>query len=239
MRIIVKCIKIFMIGIASIIVLFLITVAINRTLASKWMLELRKKELKTPNPTAYTFNYSLSHVRTSISKKFKGTFRDMVLYGKGTPYGNIDPHYAEDIIEKVGNENDFVLGGSHVLESFTYRTGKRGRYCNMRLQIHLDSISPTETRVEVISHDREIISGYKLGTAHMSFIVPIFQTFDPTTIEEYQVLYNIGKYLEVDMPKVNYPEDLSDQQIFATFCNGVKHRINSTYRPSHLIGNEK
>ncbi|WP_018337935.1 hypothetical protein [Butyricimonas synergistica] len=239
MRIIVKCIKIFMIGIASIIVLFLITVAINRTLASKWMLELRKKELKTPNPTAYTFNYPLLHVRKVIIEKFnKKEFRDMLIHGKGTFFGNID-YCTEGIIDKVGNENDFVLGGSHVLESFTYRTGKRGRYCNMRLQIHLDSISPTETRVEVISHDREIISGYKLGIAHMSFIVPIFQTFDPTTIEEYQVLYNIGKYLGVDMPKVNYPEDLSDQQIFATFCNGVKHRINSTYRPSHLIGNEK
>ncbi|MCK5856203.1 MAG: hypothetical protein KAG64_01870 [Bacteroidales bacterium] len=86
---------------------------------------------------------------------------------------------------------------------------KRGKPCYNRVSyiIHLDSLAPNITRVEVVNIGNEIIVGYKLGitTSYLGFL-PKMQHIQPETVLEYRVLLEIGKRTrEKNMPDLILP----------------------------------
>lgn len=189
--------------------LFAAAWGINLFLAGKLKLEWTKEPMAEKNPTEYVFNHPMGEVKQVIEKNLQSS-RNMDLER------NIDFPVNKIVKEEIGID-DYILYRPCDFESYVYRTGDRGRYYFMALQIHLDSLSEDQTRVKIITHGRSVITGYRPGIAHMSFLIPICQTVEPSTIEEYQVIYKIGRSLGEKMAPVIYPSTLSEETIRKTY----------------------
>jgi hypothetical protein len=114
---------------------------------------------------------------------------------------------TKNLLSKVGNENDAYFNGtdSPVGESKTYLIASQPLIYFADFHIHLNAITASRTRVEIITYDSKVNTGAYAGrTAHgRSFLyVPV----DPTTIEEYEILLRIGLQLGAkDMPPIEVP----------------------------------
>lgn len=159
-----------------------------------------KKKLDTPNLTSYIFNANIEQVKSAIINGFNDYQMGLSLYLKG----DLD-FYNNSIYNVPQNKNDAMLITLPNIDSKIYfRLGKSLPY-SVEFHLHLDSISKSRTKVEVFTLNPEICMwGFVLnwghGYSHMKKV-------PPSTIEEYEILLTIGKYLgETNMPPCNYPK---------------------------------
>ena len=189
------------------------------------MAEKTQIELAQLNPTEYVFEASWKDVKTAARKYLgNGRYRGLILTGfgldaRGEAYKPPLPTYLKEI------ENDyFTLSTSGFeVESFSYRWfGCHGSGTILNMEIHLDSLGLQRTRVRVLMKNYRMKTGFVLGSGH-GYVGPVYESakVTPTMVEEYQVLYKIGKGLGVAdrMPRINYPVGLTRQELEDTYYN--------------------
>ena len=160
-----------------------------------------KKKLDTPNLTSYIFNANIEQVKSAIINGFNDYQMGLSLYLKG----DLD-FYNNSIYNVPQNKNDAMLITLPVINSKIYfRSGKPLPY-SVEFHLHLDSISKSRTKVEVFTLSSEICTGgIPFGDTGHGY--SRMKKVPPSTIEEYEILLTIGKYLgEKNMPPCNYPK---------------------------------
>jgi hypothetical protein len=178
---------------------------------SKYIIE--ERVLPRRNPTTHEFNYPIGKVKEAIEKVRGSKWHDdqklherPVLAWKGT-----ENPFATKIFDDPKNENDaFLCGvglGESVGKSNVYlKDGQQLTYY-ADFQIHLTSISPDQTRVEIKTFDSHVLAGTEW---HPFAVAGIYLVVEPTSVEEYEILLDIGKQLDVlDMPTLIFPDSKS------------------------------
>jgi len=154
------------------------------------------------NPTRYLFKAGLTKTKSAIIRELDGlTFSNMMLAYIDGSYSPLD---TAEIFTQPGNENDFYLfsfdelvGESYSFPGFEYFA------C---FHIHLTIVDENTTMVEVKAIRPRILVGRELLPSLPHFAREyIFNTVEPSTIEEYEILMKIGNGLGTHMPAVKYP----------------------------------
>ena len=158
------------------------------------------------NPVEYTFATNTEQLRKVIIENFDG-----LKYGKIELYYTGGQHHLldYDILNKPENKSDFVIKpmtGKALGNSYVYkRRGKSLPYSAV-FHLHLLKQDSMHTKIVVSTLDPYVIFG-----THLLPTPPHFERdfkikkVEPSTIEEYEILYRIGKSLNQDMPEVKYP----------------------------------
>ncbi len=194
---------------------------------------LQEKLLSRPNPTSYEFDATVNEVKAAIRTAFDKRRdeeakknRNRVWRGGGdaedkrilTMLLQLPPGFlfwkgdadslAKNLLTKPGNENDAYFYGtdSPVGESLVhFRDGQPLIYF-ADFHIHLTSVGPQKTRVEIITYDSSVNTGVRAPWSPARGRTFIYVKVDKTTVEEYQILLGIAEQLGVkDMPKCVIP----------------------------------
>ena len=159
---------------------------------------IQQRQFPQRNPTLYEFDAPLDAVRRALNEargeNWQNTqqpFEGAVLAWKG----NGDP-FAKDALTKPGNQSDAYLHG------MGYAVGKSRVYLKdgqelpyyADFHIHITAISASRTRVEVLTEDSRVEAGTEW---HPFARAGVFVVVPPTSIEEYQILLDMGKALGV------------------------------------------
>ena len=194
-----------------------IIVGVNRMVSSGWMKWLLRERLEVQNPTEYVFNFSKEEVKQAVIERMgNGEYRDMNLSGFG-----YDWLCSQESRFFKGNTDYFVFREQYAF-SFCYRKRNGGRLSCLEMRLYLDSLAPQQTRARMEVTKLEVFTGYGLAVGiHGIGIGPILKDMPATTVEEYQVLYKIGKQLGVTdkMPRINYPIGLTKKELMDTYYN--------------------
>jgi len=167
-----------------------------------------ERPLPKRNLTAYEFNVSIDSVKTAITEARGENWRDNQKLNKK---GNLawekdrDP-FAESIFVKRENENDAYLYGicDAVGESRVYYKDGKGLTYYADFHIHITPINASKTRVEIFTHNSRVLAGTEW---HPFVKAGTWAQVEATSIEEYQILLDIGEQLGVqDMPKITMPD---------------------------------
>jgi len=183
------------------IILLIIAVLILQSCALTFTCKLDRE-----NPTSYIFNKDVEFIKETIKEKLgKKEFKRMSLCYNGKTYCNA---VSGGILKSKSNINDFYLY-SHTNIGRTKKY--RSLFCHSKYEasfhIHIEYIEKDKTRITINTINPEIKVGYefKRGDGH-GFIQPRYKEIKPTTIEEYELLLLIGKYLgEENMPNLILP----------------------------------
>jgi len=113
------------------------------------------------------------------------------------------------IFEKSENQLDLYLSPTDnpaVSYSKVYKKFWKSLEYSAEFQLHFTSINKNETKIEVITHNPEVLYwGFDIFNTGHSYIN--FKKVKPTTIEEYEILLRIGNLAgEKDMPSLKLPE---------------------------------
>lgn len=114
---------------------------------------------------------------------------------------------AKNLLIKPGNENDAYLYGdiSPIGESQVYFKNGQPLIYYADFHIHVTAVSPKKTRVDISTYDSSVAVGVDENWSPRGPSL-IEVDVDPTTIEEYQLLLNIGKQLgAAEMPPLVLP----------------------------------
>lgn len=162
---------------------------------------LPEKRTIIPNPTKYTFSCSKDSVRQTIISelyKYKVTMR---LYFEGSEF----PEEVADIFSRPENKEDFYLYDElpWINESYVYP----GLKYHASFHLHILEIDKGHTEVIVNTLNPRVIIGEELLPSGPHFAKDYkYHDVEPSTIEEYEILFKIGQALNQDMPKVLYPQ---------------------------------
>lgn len=182
---------------------------------------LRTKHLEEKNPTSYVFHVPLTVLRERIIKDFD-TDRSTSINDLGSVqkinriWWNVNT--ANDFFPKEEYQKNFeksencfdicIFPGDNPAVSYSkvYNKFWKPLEYSAEFQLHFTSINEQETKIEVITHNPEVLYfGFDIfGTGH-SYVNT--KKVEPTTIEEYEILLRIGKLVgEKDMPSLKLPE---------------------------------
>jgi hypothetical protein len=194
---------------------------------------LQERILSHPNPTSYEFDAALGDVKEAIKTGYdkwreeqRKKYREKVWKGAGDTkskhlltlalqlsgltqllWKGDGDSLAKGILSKPGNENDaYIYGGdTPVGESEVYFKDGQPLIYYADFHVHLTAASPKMTRVEIHTHDSNVVTGVNEswsphGTSFTSVKV------EATTIEEYEILVGIGEQLGAKgMPPLAVP----------------------------------
>lgn len=167
---------------------------------------LEKKELKKLNPTDFVFPGSLQEVRGAAMIEL-GKMEEFDLYSAEFPSLPFD---TTSIFELPGNSQDLYV---RYADYYVSRNGFNKSFIYPRndyiasYQLHFTSIDSSKTRIAIVTHKPRIILGKAFLPSGPHFVrVPKYADVAPSTIEEYQILYKLGKAMNLHMPEVLYPE---------------------------------
>lgn len=154
-----------------------------------------------PNPTRFVFACNQDSLReVIISKLFK--YKGMDLYFEGSEY----PLEAKEIFTYPENRQDFYLSNVDLpwlKKSYVYP----GLWYNASFHLHINSIDATHTEVIINTINPQVIIGKKILPTFPHFARDYkYEDVEPSTIEEYEILFLIGQELGMDMPAIKYPK---------------------------------
>jgi hypothetical protein len=169
---------------------------------------IQERPLPRRNPTAYEFDAPIDAVKTAINGARGENWRDAQKIHEGgfLAWRNDNSPFTKDVFTKPGNESDAYLYGlgAAVGKSQVYLKDGEELRCYADFHIHLTSITGSRTRVEILTYDARVHAGTEW---HPFARAGIWVGVDPTSIEEYQILLDLGKQLGVqDMPKLITPD---------------------------------
>lgn len=165
------------------------------------------------NPTEYDFPVS------------KQSLFDSLYYGKAKCYYKyFSARFRFDTFTLKGDTIMFayICEYRHQKEfkdydgSFVYRKGDRGKMCDLKFGLVIDSLATDSCRVRIIYMGGVLLTRkFQLAEYSLYREKPI----SSTTIEEYLQLRLIGKRLGIldQMPLVDFPDELSRMQILKTY----------------------
>jgi len=162
-----------------------------------------------PNPTKYTFSCSKDSLRQTIISELYKYKVTMTLYFEGSEFP-MDPKGLEKHFSRPENKEDFFLFDEFspwINESYVYP----GLKYDASFQLHLVEIDKGHTEVIVNTINPRVLIGEEfLPTLPHSAHDYKYHDVEPSTIEEYEILFKIGKAIKEDMPEVKYPEQTAD-----------------------------
>lgn len=200
-----------------------LAVTLNRgVFSSAWLATLTRLEPEMPNATEHVFEATVEEVKEAAWKAFDNDkFRGLCLYGFGC--GIFGKH---DIDKMSTHQDHFVLAGLiHLVESYSYRRGKRGLTVDLTMRIYLDSLAPQRTRARVVVESYLAETGWIIAPGLHFYVGPTPRTRElpPTTIEEHQALRVLGRELGQEVEPTRMPRGLSEKELQDTYYNrGVK-----------------
>ncbi len=172
---------------------------------------LKTKELKEPYPTNHIFNLNIKDLNSSITYLFSTShqlesecYSSLVFY-KYAEISNreikrIIPFAAENLQKKLFSNEFFSTSGNKYdiyLHTFgecwnspLYYAKEKPLKYRAQFRLKLDSISPQRTRITVETEEPRVLKGIS-GIGHSNFVAKEIEV-EPTTIEEYSILYYIG-----------------------------------------------
>lgn len=170
---------------------------------------VEKKIFNEVNPISYVFNWPLEDVKNAIFYGFDDfKYNDLVLCYKGGVFHPLD---TSNIFQQVGNNDDFYLMSRP--SNFFY--GKSRLYSiegkpldyTASFHIHLESVENIQTVVKVVTINPRVAVGTNALPQGPHLVKPIdYMKVAPSTIEEYEILFEIGRILgEKKMPPIKYP----------------------------------
>jgi hypothetical protein len=163
---------------------------------------LPEKRAIVPNPTRYIFNRDKQSLRNAIISELSPLkYRNMMLYYNGS----FRPLDTLGIFLLSENKDDFYLSPSFIWidESFMYP----GLHYHASFHLHLIEVDENRTEVVVFTIKPRVILGKNFWPSFPHFVRDYkYKAVSPSTVEEYEILFRIGKSLNEDMPRVNYPE---------------------------------
>jgi hypothetical protein len=168
----------------------------------------------TTNPTEYYFNASMEELKQKIIQDFESQENiniNDIYCRKMTVYTKQNHTSFNSIFENLINRNDIVLCDEYsepfYIYSDVYYIANRPLLYNVGgFHLHIDSIDSNLTKIRVIVLDPKVVIGNQL------FCIPShcgyrYKKVEPTTIEEYKILYRIGKSIGQKMPQIILPLD--------------------------------
>lgn len=193
---------------------------------------IQERLLQQPNPTNYEFEVGVSEVKTAIKKAFEKrrdqeskSNRHRSWKGKGdvedkrllTMLLQLPPGFlfwsgdadalAKNVLTKPGNEDDayYYCTDSPVGESAVHFKNGQPLIYFADFHIHLAAIAPRRTRVEIFTYDSSLNTGVRAPWSPEHGRSFIYVKVHPTTVEEYEILLQIGEQLGKEMPKIIKP----------------------------------
>lgn len=181
----------------------------------------RSKSIEEKNPTSYIFHMPLTVLKERIVKDFTTDRSKDINDLRGIQeisrkqwiikdiynFNNIEKY--KRIFEKPENKIDLYLsptGNPAVSYSKVYKKFWKSLEYNAEFQLHFTPINENETKIEVITHNPEVLYfGFDIFNTGHSYVN--YKKVKPTTIEEYEILLRIGNLVgEKDMPPLKLPE---------------------------------
>jgi hypothetical protein len=169
---------------------------------------IEEKVLPIKNPVTYDFDASIGQVQAAIKQARGEGWQDTQNAGNGGEliWKSDGNPFAKKIFDDPKNQNDAYLCGmgDAVGKSRVYFKDREALTYYADFQIHLTAISASKTRVQIVTFDSRVKAGSEWGP----FVrAGVFLTVEPTTIEEYQLLLDIGKQMsQSDMPQMFLPD---------------------------------
>jgi hypothetical protein len=167
-------------------------------------IEYFKKELKVKNPTVSIFDKSLDKVKSAIEKSLIQYNDTGLLWQK-----EVDQYHYKDIFKDSLNFNDYVISlfSSDSKNYFSTNDTIPLKYY-AEFHLHLVEIDTDRTLVQVITYHSRIVVGEETMGLVGEIGREIAEPVEPTSIEEYEILFRIGKELGVNrkMPKLLLPK---------------------------------
>lgn len=169
---------------------------------------MEKKELIETNPTDHVFNIPIDKLRQTIIEsfnelktmhsefydssvffyEFKG-YRHQAIFRAETSPGIFGRQY----FEQEGTKDDIYLYSHEYWISPIYKAGGKQLNCRTAFILTLTKIDDENTLLKVKPEDLKVIKGVEGFTAHGFYSKEI--SVDPTTIEEYSLIYFIAEQL--------------------------------------------
>jgi len=162
-----------------------------------------------PNPTKYTFSCSKDSLRQTIISELYKYNVTMTLYFEGSKFP-LDAKGLEKYFSRPENKEDFFLFNQFtpwITESYVYP----GLKYDASFHLHINKIDEGHTELIINTINPRVIIGKKLLPSFPHFARGYkYHDVEPSTIEEYEILYKIGQAINEDMPEVNYPKQTAD-----------------------------
>jgi hypothetical protein len=170
--------------------------------------KILKTTLERKNPIEYVFNVSIDSIHKMSIKNKYSLFEHAAVWTIKEKL--IIPMEIVNNLEKPANKYDmFIDARFDNLKSYTYKNHE-GEYLEylVSFYIHLDSIDISKTKVSIETFDPKLIRDHDLLPSPPHFVRnPKWLIGEPSTIEEYSILLNIGKSIgEKNMPSLILPD---------------------------------
>jgi len=167
-----------------------------------------KYDLPEKNPTRYIFNADIEKIKTVLYDRF----RDRNFYGLQFRFAE-DSTYTRLMLKYLKNCNSYdgILYTIGAFNSSIYYNQEVPLDYHADFHIHINKIDNFKTEIEIITFKSYIYIGetWYSGLFHV-FGHAFFDTedVDPSTVEEYQILLEIGAGLGVkdQMPEIILPD---------------------------------
>ena len=169
---------------------------------------IEERPLVKRNLTSFSFDASIDSIRVAIAEARGEKWQDSqsAYQGATLVWKNAkSPVDNPTNKEALHLQDAFLFGmGNAVGTSQVYFKNGKGLTYYADFQIHLIPTSSSNTLVEVFTHGSHVLAGTEW---HPFARAGIYVTVDATSIEEYQILLDIGKQLgAASMPKILLPE---------------------------------
>lgn len=185
------------------ILIIIISVFVFQSCALTFTCRLDKE-----NPTSYVFHKDTAFIKENLKKKLDTyEFKGMFLSYNGKRYYD-ETLCIEPILQLDANKYDFYL---HKYEPIGRTKKYRSLFCystyEVSFLIHFEYIDNNKTFIKIKTINPQIMTGFKFKLGdNYSFLEPRFKKIEPTTIEEYELLFYIGKCIgEKNMPDLILP----------------------------------
>lgn len=173
--------------------------------------KVERARFEQANPTEYVFNWPLADVKNAIFYSFdEFKYHNLILCYKGGVFHTID---TLGIFDQEGNSDDFYLKAQpanfYIGKSKLYSIDEQPLDYAASFHIHLESLEGIQTLVKIVTINPRVLTGRESLPSGPHFKNKSkYLKVPPSTIEEYEILYEIGKTLgEKNMPSIKYPFD--------------------------------
>jgi hypothetical protein len=157
------------------------------------------------NPTGYVFSCNKAFLKKAINVTLGNLqYRNMTLQYVGGPV----PLDTLGIFEERGNMDDFYLSPNFIWigESYVY---PRFKYV-ASFHLHIEQMDSIHSEVIINTIHPRLIVGKEFWPNFPHFAKGYnYKSALPSGVEEYEILFRIGKELNEDMPEVVYPTVVS------------------------------
>ena len=163
------------------------------------------------NPTSYVFNKNIADMHGVINELIKDNnfqFHKQVPlkpYKTGIHLFKIDNTKKYDEYKHIDTGNYDIVFTIETWLSDVYRYNDKPTPTNAVFHLILKSVGKGKTKVTVKVDSMEVLTFPLANSEHGS--IPFRKKVKSTSIEEYVVLFYLGKYLGVDMPEIKRPSE--------------------------------